>query len=1207
MSNNNVNEKYQKMDPVEHVLKLPDTYVGSTEKHTEMIDVIVEEVNENENGENTITRTIKKKRIEFVPALYKIYDEILANAEDQDTRLKMDLKAYQAKKSKKKKKPANIEIVSTIKININKETGEISIYNDGDGIDVVKMTEHNMYPAELIFGCLLTSTNYDDKKEKVTGGKNGYGAKLANIFSTKFIVETVDRFRKKHYIQTFSENMSTKTEPTITKFTGKPYTKITFYPDFKRFGMTHLEDDVYSLFQKRAYDVAAWTNANVKVYFNDHLIEIESFKDYASLYINQNKKRVYEKVNDFWEVIATHNTDEIFEQVSFVNGINTIRGGKHVDYVVDQIKDKLVEYIKKKKKINVKPIYVKNQLMVFVKSTIVNPSFDGQTKETLTTNRSKFGSTCMLSQKFINELAETGIVEKIIMQAEYKNSKVLKKTDGKKTLMIRGIPKLTDANKAGGKFSKRCTLILTEGDSAKSMAISGLSEVGRDYYGVFPLRGKVVNVKDADVDKILKNAEISNLKKIIGLKTGEDYSNKTEANWPLRYGNIMVMTDQDVDGSHIKGLLMNLFHTFWPSLLKINFMTSLITPIVKATKGKKKVMTFYTLTEYEEWKKANKKGKGWHIKYYKGLGTSTSKEAKEYFKNMKKVQYTWEEQNSNEYIDLAFNKKRADDRKDWLQTYNKDTILDSNDKNVSFNDFIEKEFKHFSNYDLERSIPSMCDGLKPSQRKVLFACFKRNLKKEIKVAQLAGYVSEHSAYHHGEASLQGTIIKLAQNYVGSNNINYLKPNGQFGTRMQGGKDSASPRYIFTQLNEISFSLFNSQDFPLFKYNNEDGMRIEPEWYLPILPAVLINGTQGIGTGYSSNIPTFNPLEIINAIKCKIENKLYPTLKPWFRNFKGTIEKLPNSENYISKGTYQKVGTDRIMITELPIGMWTEDYKQYLDTLLIDKQKPNKKQVIISYDDNSTEKDVQFLLRFKPITLMRIIKKGVDKRGIGELEKILKLTTTKNTNLSNMHLYSSNSVIRKYHSVNEIIDEFYTLRLEFYGKRKAYLLEKLEKELILISYKAKFINEILNDTIDLRKKKKSVICELLKVKEYPKLATTIENKKSYDYLIKMPLDTLTEEKVIELNKLLNQKTMEIDLIKQTSETDMWLHDLSELSALYKRSLHKDDIERKKTKKKSKTKSKSTKSKSTKSKSTKSKLPKSKLPKSKSKSPKSKSTK
>ena len=532
-----ISKKYQKMDQVEHVLKLPDTYVGSVERQRELINVINKDIQEEKE-----VISIQKKTISFVPAFYKIYDEIIANAEDQDTRLKLDHQAF-LKSTKKNKK--SIEQVTTIKINIDKETGMISVLNDGDGIDIIKMKEHDMYPAELIFGCLLTSTNYDETQEKVTGGKNGFGAKLANIYSTKFIVETVDRYRKKYFRQEFRDNMSQKSEPIIKKYTDKPWTKITFYPEFSRFGMTEMEDDIFALFEKRAYDVAAWTDSSVKVYFNDKLIDIENFEDYSKLYLADTKKRVYEKVNDKWEIIATHNDNEVFEQVSFVNGINTIRGGKHVDYIVDQIKDKLVDWIRKKKKLNVKPIYVKNQLMIFVKSTIVNPSFDGQTKETLTTSKTKFGSTCEISNKFINELAETGIVEKIIMQAEYKNSKVLKKTDGKKTLMIRGIPKLTDANKAGGKFSKRCTLILTEGDSAKSMAIAGLSEVGRDYFGVFPLRGKVVNVKDADIDKILKNAEISNLKKILGLKTGEDYSDKTESNWPLRYGKLMIMCDQD--------------------------------------------------------------------------------------------------------------------------------------------------------------------------------------------------------------------------------------------------------------------------------------------------------------------------------------------------------------------------------------------------------------------------------------------------------------------------------------------------------------------------------------------------------------------------------------------------------------------------------------------------------------------------------------
>ncbi len=1131
-----ISKKYQKMDQVEHVLKLPDTYVGSVERQRDVINVIVKE----EQNEQ-IRNTIQKKPISYIPAFYKIFDEIIANAEDQDTRLKLDHKLFLQSKKKNKK---SIELVSEIKINIDKETGMISVYNDGDGIDIIKMKEHDMYPAELIFGCLLTSTNYDESQEKVTGGKNGFGAKLANIYSTKFIVETVDRHRKKYFKQEFRDNMSIKSEPFIKKYTEKPFTRITFYPEFSRFGMTGMEDDVFSLFEKRAYDVAAWTNQTVRVYFNDQLIDISGFEEYSKLYLSDTKQRVYEKVNDKWEILATHNDNEVFEQISFVNGINTIRGGKHVDYIVDQIKDKMVEWIKRKKKLNVKPIYVKNQLMVFVKATIVNPSFDGQTKETLTTSKSKFGSICEISQKFINQLAETGIVEKIIMQAEYKNSKVLRKTDGKKTLMIRGIPKLTDANKAGGKFSKRCTLILTEGDSAKSMAISGLSEVGRDYFGVFPLRGKLVNVKDADIDKILKNSEISNLKKIIGLKTGEDYFGKTESNWPLRYGKLMIMCDQDVDGSHIKGLLMNLFHTFWPSLLKDDFVTSLITPIIKATKGKN-VITFYTLTDYEDWKKLNKNGKGWKIKYYKGLGTSTAKEAKEYFRTMKNVQYKWNEQESNESIDLAFNKKRSDDRKNWLQQYDRNEILDSNDKEVSYNDFIEKEFKHFSNYDLERSIPSICDGFKPSQRKILFSCFKRNLKNEIKVAQLAGYASEHSAYHHGEASLQGTIVKLAQNYVGSNNINYLKPNGQFGTRMLGGKDSASPRYIFTQLNNITFKLFNSSDFPLLRYNDEDGLSIEPKWYLPILPTVLINGTQGIGTGYSSNIPNFNPLDIIKAIKSKLQNKSYPSPTPWYRNFKGTITPLLNNR-YQSKGIWKKIGSDRIQVTELPIGTWTEDYKQFLETLLIDKQKPNSKQVLLSFDDNSSETQVDFLLRFRSITLMRILKKNEL-----AIDKLLKLTTTKSTNLSNMHLYSTQGIIKKYNSVNEIIDEFYDLRLEYYQKRKDYLLYKLKKELQLISYKVKFINEILEDTIDLRKKKKVVIHKLLHDKQYPKLRNNKEDKKSYDYLIKMPMDTLTDEKLETLNKILNIKQNEFTIIQDTTSKQMWENDLIDLESTYKK--------------------------------------------------------
>jgi DNA topoisomerase-2 len=227
----------------------------------------------------------------------------------------------------------------------------------------------------------------------------------------------------------------------------------------------------------------------------------------------------------------------------------------------------------------------------------------------------------------------------------------------------------------------------------------------------------------------------------------------------------------------------------------------MLTPIIKVKKGKD-IISFYSMTDYENWKHANNDGKGWDIKYYKGLGTSDNQEAKEYFRQMKMVSYKWDDSTSNNVLDLAFNKKRADDRKEWLGAYDKQTILDCAQVDVSYDEFVNKELIHFSNYDIERSIPSICDGLKISQRKILYAAFKKNLyDKEIKVAQFCGYVMEHTSYHHGDASLQAAIIGMAQDFVGSNNINLFKPNGQFGTRIQGGKDSGAHRkYLSNKIN-----------------------------------------------------------------------------------------------------------------------------------------------------------------------------------------------------------------------------------------------------------------------------------------------------------------------------------------------------------------------------------------------------------------------
>ena len=326
----------------------------------------------------------------------------------------------------------------------------------------------------------------------------------------------------------------------------------------------------------------------------------------------------------------------------------------------------------------------------------------------------------------------------------------------------------------------------------------------------------------------------------------------------------MIMTDQDHDGFHIKGLLINMFHYLWPELLNFDFISYMTTPIVKVSL-KKTVIPFYTLTDYDTWKKNTSNFNKYSIKYYKGLGTSTAQEAKQYFRELKVNDYSVTDK-TDDAVNLAFNKKLANDRKVWLKKYDREIILDYNIKKTNIDDFVNKELIHFSNSDTSRSIGSCIDGLKTSQRKILYSCFKRKLYSEIRVAQLSGYVSEHATYHHGEASLQGAIIGMAQDFVGSNNINLLKPNGQFGTRIMGGNDSASPRYIHTEINPITDLIYRKEDLPLLKYLDDDGLPVEPEYYVPIIPMVLVNGMVGIGTGWSTNIPQYNPVEIIKNIK-----------------------------------------------------------------------------------------------------------------------------------------------------------------------------------------------------------------------------------------------------------------------------------------------------------------------------------------------------
>jgi DNA topoisomerase-2 len=761
----------------------------------------------------------------------------------------------------------------------------------------------------------------------------------------------------------------------------------------------------------------------------------------------------------------------------------------------------------------------------------------------MNTPSSKFGSKCEVSDKFIEKVAKMGVMDAALQLTEVKENKAAKKTDGVKSKSVRGIPKLTDANWAGTEKSKECMIIFCEGDSAKAGIISGLSSDDRNTIGVYPMKGKILNVRGEAVKKISENKEITEIKKILGLETGKKYANIEDVHKSLRYGRVLFMTDQDLDGSHIKGLGINLFQSEWPTLANIpGFIGFMNTPILKAKKGAVE-LDFYNEGEYNEWKEENDI-KGWKIKYYKGLGTSTGKEFREYFEKKKVVGFEHSEK-SDDAIDMVFNKKRADDRKDWLKVYDRDAYLDTSKTCVSYEEFIDRELIHFSKYDCDRSIPNLMDGLKISLRKILFSGFKKNLTTEIKVAQFSGYVSEHSGYHHGEASLNAAIVGMAQNFVGSNNINLFLPNGQFGTRLQGGKDSASERYIFTQLNKITRSIFNVSDDNVLKYLNDDGLLVEPLYYAPIIPMVLVNGSKGIGTGFSTDIMCYNPLQIIEYLKNKllsIEDEF--EFIPYYEGFKGHITKLTD-DKFLVKGVYEKIGPDKIKVTELPVGYWTEDLKELLEDLIEPTPGKDGKKVspiVKDYDDMSKDTNVDFTISFTKGKLEELESNKGD-YGCNGLEKLLKLYTTNST--SNMHLFDSEDSLKKFDKVSDIIDSYYEVRLKLYQERKNYMIAALERELVLLSNKAKYIQENLDGTIDLRKKKREQVIELLTSKGYD----NIDNDADYKYLVKMPMDSVTEENVEKLLKDKGNKETELETVKSKTIHKMWNEELDNLRNLY----------------------------------------------------------
>ncbi|KAI1429365.1 DNA topoisomerase [Xylaria sp. FL1777] len=1151
-------EKYQKLTQLEHIIKRPDTYIGSVEPTEQTMWVF-----------NKETELMEFRKVTFVPGLYKIFDEILVNAADNKQ---------------------NDPNMTYIKVTINRELGEISIENNGKGIPVEMHEKENVYIPELVFGHLLAGSNFDDEEQRTVGGRNGYGAKLCNVFSSEFTIECQDSKNGKRYKQTWRDNMSKMDKGKITSNKTSDFVRVTFIPDYKRFGMPNgIDDDLESLLSRRVYDMAG-TVRGAKVYLGGSLLKL-NFEKYCGMYAKaiaqereteeSNGKVILEdsKGHPRWEVAFTV-SDGTFHQVSFVNSIATTQGGTHVNYIADMICTSLLKHVNKKKKgLALKLNNIKNYIFIFVNCLVTNPAFSSQTKEQLTTKTAQFGSTCDLSDKFLKQIANTDAVANILHFAEQKADKLLAKSDGNKRSRISNA-KLVDANLAGTKYGPECTLILTEGDSAKSLAVAGRAILDPDRIGVFPLRGKMLNVRDAPIDQISKNQEIQNIKQFLGLKHKQVY-NDTKG---LRYGHLMIMADQDHDGSHIKGLLINFLEVQYPSLLKISgFFQEFITPIVKVWQGSNpkkplKLKSFFTQPQYEEWKEAHQSEiKRWQSKYFKGLGTSSNEDAQVYFNDLDNhlKQFDVMQPTEAELFELAFSKKKADARKEWLGRFVPGTYLDHSSRQVSYDDFVNKELILFSMADNMRSIPSVIDGLKPGQRKVIYSCLKRNLVKDQKVIELAGYVSGQTAYHHGDISLQQTIIGLAQNFIGSNNVNCLEPSGNFGSRLAGGSDAASARYIHTRLSPFARRVFSSLDEPNLDHHVEDGKKIEPKVFAPVIPMVLVNGADGIGTGWSTSIPNYHPIDIVENLRRRMgrlddddEEKPFLTMTPWFRGWKGTIQ-LAGSNRYQCNGiaTQDEKKPNEVIITELPVRMWTDDFKARLEDIIRAEKAPS---FIKDYKEFNDHQNVHFEIQLDE----KHMKAALDE-GLLEKFKLVKQIAT-----SNLVAFDTRGMIRKYEKVEDIMEEFYQFRMEMYSKRKAHWLNVYHSDYRKLKNQARFVQEIMDGELVVSRKKKQIIVGELRERKYEAFAknadaktkednededTADENEKAlnanddahgYDYLLSMPIWSFTQERLDRLKEQIAKKKAEHDELEKLSEKDLWCKDLDDFEAEWENQLRLD---------------------------------------------------
>lgn len=1093
-------DRYKSISPIQHVKLRKSMYVG---------DCSVGE--DNLYTWDAPSSTMVLKSVVVCPGLEKLMYEAIDNATDNTHRTP-----------------------PTTVIRVMMTDTTFSCSNNGVHIPVQKKADK--WVPSTIFTEMHSGSNFDDTTHgRVAAGMNGLGIKLSAILSDSFTVTCFDPVAKLLFSQRTTNGLEVILPPevksrTVSPMKGRMTTCVEFTPTLSHFGIKSLAE-FRDRIQTRLVQLSATFGGKVKFFFNDEVIQLKSFKSFIRSFPFEGT--TYECINDRMEYGFGLSPVEEYKHFSFVNHLYTDEGGTHTKCIESQIISAILEHFDKKTKsgggsIRLSRPNVKNRIVVFCSVHMTNPEFKSQAKRFLSSPIPS-SAYALSRDAIIRHARKIGLLDQLKVLLSVKEKTALGDALSSKKARTVRIENLTDAVYAGTVRSTVCSLFVVEGLSAKTFAISGLPSVRNPKsYGVYPVKGKPLNTYNATHKNITKNKEIADLCKILGLVVGRDYSGHA-ALATLRYRHMVILTDADVDGYHICGLLLAFIYRFFPTLLQNGFVKRFVTPIIIAS-HRSAHHEFFSVPEYNKWSSLQPDVSKYNIKYFKGLGSSTQLQAKRYFANLSSyLKPMVVDETTHSRIALLFDAKQADNRKRWMVETEQHT-LDYTLPSIDITDFVDTEMHEFSMETLTRAIPGI-DGLKESQRKVLYATMKKcssTNNKEIKIAQLGAFAAEITAYTHGEKSIQDTCNKMTHSFVGSNNLPLLEACGNTGSRLHLGADAASTRYTFTRLLPYTTMIFNPLDESILQRRVEEGMQIEYTTYEPIVPVILINGCMGIATGYRTNIPCHDPGVIIRQLLDRLRKRTnsFTELHPSYNGWKGRC--TSTDSEWVFTGVVDRENM-KCRITELPIMISTEKYKTKVLYPLVEK-----KQITNLVESHADENSVCF-----EFTIL----------SCAFSDKKLDLSTTMSKKCINLLV---DGTLMHFNTTTDIMELFYHRRLAVYGKRREFLLHSMKTRRDELLHKQSFISHVIDDTIQIRRTTKEMIIVQSCSFGIPRqLAESFVN---------MSFLSLTKKRIDELSASIRGLDIDIDSMLTSTPSSLWMGELESLYLhLYPRNTKRKRLE------------------------------------------------